>query len=292
MKYRASLGFVGSGNAAPAYGGLLDAWSFTRTSPEDWFSAFRVTALRSIGQRYLPVYRMADGEYRFLMGRKFNRYRRPLWRELAAVGAERLRLRNPDAWKTSWGETYAPSEAAELRAALIHDIRYIAERGFLACYINDNGLHAFTEYNRHVEPYFESRGIPFNQYNYVPFHFVCALLTNSGWQEFYAGRNILVVSGTDDDTERLIARQLQAMGARSTRFIRISRTHSMKDRINLSSLEQDIDIGLVAAGIGAANILRQLAPLGTLVLDIGGYISCYIDPQSLQHGGVFGLPRE
>ncbi|RLA51977.1 MAG: hypothetical protein DRR42_08860 [Gammaproteobacteria bacterium] len=290
MNYRVSLDFVGSGNASKAYGGSLDAWSFMDITPEAWFSSFRRSALDSIGKKYFPVYRMADGEFRFLMGRKYNFHRRPLLRELVAVSAEKLRIRNPDNWATSWGETYTPEEVRGLRASLVSNIRYIANKGYLACYINDNGLYAFTEYNRHIQPYFSAQKVAFNKDNYIPFHFVCALLTNAGWQDFYEDRNILVVSGTDDESEVLITKRLSSMGARDVEFLRISKTSSMKDHINLDGLKNRPDVCLVAAGIGSANILRQLEPLQTLVLDIGGYISCYVNPELRQHGGVFGLP--
>lgn len=50
------------------------------------------------------------------------------------------------------------------------------------------------------------------------------------------------------------------------------------------------DGSLVAAGIGSANILRQLQPLNTLSLDIGGLMNCFADRQASQHGGVIRLP--
>jgi hypothetical protein len=290
MKYRVSIDFVGRGNAAKAYGGRLDAWSFVSVDPMSWFSQFRRNALESIGNRYLPVYRMADGEFRFLMGRKYNIYNRPLWKELVAVSSEKLRLKNPDSWKTSWGESYSPAEAESLRESLLSKIRFIAECGFLACYINDNGLNAFTEYNRHIQPYFCKEGVPFHDQNYVPFHFVCALLVNEGWEEFYEGRKILIVSGTDDSTEIKLGDRLRKFGAKNIEFLRVSKTSAMKDKINLNSIHNRPDICLVAAGVGAANIIAQLEDLRTLVLDIGGYINCLVDPSRVQHGGVFGLP--
>ncbi len=290
MKYRVDLNFIGVGNSAIAYGGKLEAWSFINVEGEEWFSDFRQHILSSMGKKYLPVYRMADGEYRFLMGRKYNLHKKPLWKEILAVTAEKLRIKNPDKWKTSWGEEYKPKETRQLRKKLSEQIREISEEGFLSCYINDNGLNAFIEFNKHIESYFIFNKIKFTKDNYIPFHFTVGLLTNDGWEEFYLNRNLLVVSGTNDLKEQLIKTNILNLGAKSVNFLRISETESMKEQLDLTTVNIRPDLCLVAAGIGSANILTQLAPLNTVALDIGGYINCFIDIKSSQHGGVFKYP--
>lgn len=290
MPYRVDLDFVGLGGAATAYGGYLRAWSFREVDGRDWFEEFRQTALAAIGTRFLPVYRMADGEYRFLMGRRVNYHRKPLLKELLAVGAEKLRVKNPDKWKTSWGETYAPKETLSLRKALVEHIRYLASVGYLACYINDNGLHAFVEHNKPLLQYFSSHGIPFGEHNYVPFHFAPSLFITGRWEEFVVGRHILVVTGLDEVKERNIERTLRTLGAGNVQFLPISSTASMREQLDLNQVSGSPELALVAAGIGAANILRQLEPLQTLAVDIGGLMNALVDPSARQHGGVIGLP--
>lgn len=290
MDFRVDLDFIGIGSAAEAYGGKLEAWSFLEIEPEEWFEKFRQDILDSMGKRYLPIYRMADGEFRFLMGRKYNWHRKPLLKELVAVTAEKIKIKNPDKWKTSWGEEYLPEETQKLRLSLLEHIRYLSQKGYLACYINDNGLDAFTEYNHHIEKYFNKNNIKFDSTNYIPFHFVIGLFTNKGWEVFYKDKKILIVSGTDEKSEANIATTLYSLGVQQVQFLRISKNASMKEILELSKIKLPIDMCLVAAGIGSANILRQLEPLNTVVLDIGGYINCYIDITCAQHGGIFCLP--
>lgn len=290
MKYRVDLDFIGRGNAGAAYGGFLRAWSFRDIGSRDWFEEFRQTALGAMGQRFLPVYRMADGEYRFLMGRQYNFSRKPLIKELIAVTVEKLRLKNPDKWKTSWGETYRPADTRALRARLIEDIKIVAQSGFVACYLNDNGLNAFTEHNRLLLSFFERHGIPFGANNYVPFHFCPSLLVSDGWQEFVKGRRILIVTGLTPEKKQAIECTLKEMGARTVHFLPISSHSAMYDRLDLRGIGEIVDICLVAAGIGSANILRQLQPLNTLSLDIGGLMNCFADRTSTQHGGIIRLP--
>ncbi len=290
MKYRVDMDFIGRGNAGAAYGGFLHAWSFRDIGPRQWFEAFRQTALAAMGRSFLPVYRMADGEYRFLMGRHYNFSRKPFIKEFLAVTAEKIRLTNPDKWKTSWGETYSPEDTRRLRANLIEDIRFIAQKGFLACYINDNGLNAFTEHNKPLLAFFQRHEISFGTENYVPFHFCPSLLVSGGWQGLLQNRRILIVTSLTPEKERAITDTLVEMGVASVCFLPISAHSSMYDRLDLSGIDKTMDICLVAAGIGSANILRQLQPLNTLSLDIGGLMNCFADRKASQHGGVIRLP--
>jgi hypothetical protein len=50
-----------------------------------------------------------------------------------------------------------------------------------------------------------------------------------------------------------------------------------------------VDLCLVAAGVGAANVMVQLQGLGTVVLDIGGYLHCLENSAFVAHG-VFRAP--
>ena len=290
MRHRVDLDFIGLGNAARAYGGSLNAWSYYETDGQSWFDNFRQHALASIGNHYLPVYRMADGEYKFLFGRRFNRHKRPLYREVLGVTAEKLRLGGSKEWKTSWGESYSSSEVHALRQKLFRDIKVISQNGYLACYINDNGLNAFVEYNTIIEKRLLDQDVVLSEENYVPFHFAPALLINRGWEEFLKGRSILVATSYTAEKAFAIESTLRLYGAKAVRFIPLSPVSALKDVIDLSQLDASIDIALVAAGIGSANVLRQLKGLNTLCIDIGGFMNCIADPAVRQHGGVIGLP--
>ncbi|KXX72547.1 hypothetical protein [Flammeovirga sp. SJP92] len=283
---------VGLKSADSAYGGYLNAYSFEEKIFDEWINDFKNLLLSKINTEYFPIYRMADGEFRFLMGRKLNLHKKPLIKELLAITAEKLYIRNPNKWKTSWGEEYSPDVVSNLRKKLIEDIRYISKKGILACYYNENGLNAFTEYNKYLEPFFLKNNIPFNNDNYYPFHFVCSVLIKNNYQDFYRNKNILIATGSDDDSEEKIKSNILQLGAKSVSFIRISKTKSMQEKIDLSEIKINIDICFVAAGIGSASILKQLEPLRTLTIDIGGFINCFIDKTSSQHGGIFSHPEK
>jgi hypothetical protein len=291
MQYRVSLDFIGTGRAAKAYGGKLNAWSFVDIEPQEWFERLRNTVLANLGKSYLPIYRMADGEYRFLMGRKFNRHRKPLFKEYMGYLADKTGLRNPHKWSTSWGESYSPSQVKNLKSKYISELQQIASEGFLALYLNDNGLNAFIEYNDSICPFFEREKIRLAQNNYIPFHFVCHLMSGDGWEDFYENRHILIVTSLNPQKRQNIENTLKLLGVKSVQFIEISSSQSMQDVIDCSTIERPVDLALVAAGIGSSNILVQLKSLQTVVLDIGGFMNCLEDPSRSIHGGVFKLPK-
>jgi hypothetical protein len=48
--------------------GIINAYAFRNSDCRDWYRAFADRVIGAVGSReYLPVYRMADGEYRFAL---------------------------------------------------------------------------------------------------------------------------------------------------------------------------------------------------------------------------------
>ena len=279
---RVDVSFVGDGTAAEVFGGYLRAWSFEDyDDPRQWYEGFRAQIVGAIGRRFVPIYRMADGEFRFLMGRKFNRRRKPLSRELVGYLASRCGLQRR--WSTSWGESYAPDSVPLLRTRLLQAIRQISQQGYLAMFVYDNGIHAFEEYNAHVAPYLAKQGIELHAGNYVPFHFPVTMLVDDRSADFFDGRHVLLATSFSDEERRLASRTLSALGAKQVSYVSVSPRSSLLDVLNLSDYAGDVDLCLVSAGIGAANIVTQLAPLGAPTIDVGGFARCLIQPNYRSH---------
>jgi hypothetical protein len=289
MPFRVPLDFIGNGNAPTAYGGYLKAWSFNNQIGLHWFREFRKIVIDSIGLRFLPIYRMADGEFRFLVGRRFNRYRKPIWKEIVAQVLSILQIRNPRYQKNSWGEAYSRKEHIILRKKYFNDLRSISESGYLALFLNDNGLHCGEPYMKPTLKCLSNNGILLKPKFYVPFHFIVQLLVGKGWEVFFHDKNFLVVTSFDEIDMNIIKQKILYFGARTVQFIRISRSKSMLDKCDLSLIYNPIDICLIAAGIGTSNILVQLKSLNTLALDVGGLMNCFVDNNLIIHG-AFQLP--
>lgn len=289
---RKDVCFLGNGikSTAEIFGGHLRAWCDPTVSDgKAWFERFRQESIDSIGKRFLPIYRMADGEFQFLVGRRFNSRRKPRYRELISQLASCVGFRRNGA--TIWGEHYKYFEVQRLREDLLEHIRSIASAGYLAMFLYENGLEAFCEYNAPILKKLESHGTVINSSNYVPFHFPLHLLVSKGWQEFFERKKVLVSSGLSNDQKVAIKRNIFAFGAKGIEFLDVSKGRALTDVLDLSKVAEHPDIILVASGIGAANVLNQLRVFDTLAMDIGSYIRCLSDEIDNCHGGVFQIPN-
>jgi hypothetical protein len=247
-----------------------------------WLDATRERLLSSIRRRWMPVYRMADGEFRFAVGWRPPRPQTP--RAALRYIAWRTGLLRRSHVKTVWGEQYSVDERSMLMPAYQRYLREIAEAGCLAMFMGTCGETSFPEYVGPVCDWFDEAGVPVNASSYVPFLFVLTLLAGTGSQAFYQGRHILVVSAISDPEKARIEQALRRRGAASVQFASISSSHSMLDDVDLASVSRPVDVAYLAAGIGAANVLVKLRPLGTLCVDVGALVRAWIDPGVRPHG--------
>jgi len=288
-QYRIPLREIAGGRLVPMFKGRFDAWAFRSTTERAWLHSFRERVVDSIGRRYLPVYRIADGEFRYLLGRRVRWQSEHPIRDGLGVAAERLGLIHRTN-ATSWGEEYSPSLRIALRRTLTDRIRSIAQSGYLATLLSDNGVSLAHEYRAPFCKYMAYHDLCFGSNNYVPFHFVCELLSSPGWEELLEGRRVLIVTSLEGKNTALIAGNLTAMGVRDIQFVNVSANHSMLDNVNLSTVRMPVDLCLVSAGVGSANVLVQLKALETTALDIGGYLYCFENKAFVAHG-VFRSPE-
>ena len=106
------IGPISNGIGADAYGGRIEAYAFDEIDCDHWFKRFSDEVFSAIGKNYLPVYRIGDGELRFLFGCRIN------WKSGTFRSALRY-IRNElftNSWQTSWGEHYPPHSFMEPEA--------------------------------------------------------------------------------------------------------------------------------------------------------------------------------
>lgn len=256
-------------------------------NPQAWSGEFRARALESIGRRWLPVYRMADGEFTFMVGwlpegstTLRGRARDLLWR---------MGVYDPRGRATMWGERYTEAERRSLAGEFVGDVETISRHGILAIYLDAAG-----RMRRYVGPVCEwlvRAGVRLGEANYVPFPFVLGVLLGPGHEEFYRSRRILVASGADDRQCERIRETLALLGASDVKFLHLSRNKAMMDRVDVRPFRGGIDVALVAAGIGSARILCQMQELNTLCIDSGALINALANPEHVRPHGWFKLPE-
>jgi hypothetical protein len=126
--------------------------------------------------------------------------------------------------------------------------------------------------------WYRNHGIHINNSNYTAFYFVYALLNGPDSLLIFRNRNILIISSFVGEKQKAVEKELKKRGASSVKFQCISPTSSMLDLLDLSSYVGEIDLVLVAAGIGSANILKQCAQLSVPAIDSGFCLECIANP--------------
>jgi hypothetical protein len=284
--YKVNLGELSNGIGEAAYGGRLDGYMFSDDTCISCFEQLVVRIVFSMDERkYFPIYRMADGEYRFLFGTIVSLKPRT-WRNL--YSKVKYDLLGCD-WKTSWGETYDKNKIKDLRNNLFFYIRHIANRGKLALYWNENGINAFTEYNKILISNLAARGINVTNANYIPFHFAQATLALRV-RQLVKDRVVLIVSGMEKEEYFSLRENLLVFGADRVIFLQCSPISSLEDDFTSVSLDSKPDLVLVAAGIGSAKIIYDMRYLNCPIIDIGSYIHVLSKKKGSAHAGFFVYP--
>jgi hypothetical protein len=258
------------------YGGL--AFRMLEDVPvQQLFDAFSARVTGSVSREFLPVYRMADGEFEFINGRL------PAGDGSSgvvdSVVQQMRRVKRRIRFDTCWGETYSFWQRESALRILRDSVREIARTGCLALYFAKRADGWGEEYFAPTCRWFEENGVELTPQNYIPFYFVYALLSGPTREALLASRRLLVVTHLPEERRSGIDRALRAMGAASVEFINIPATGAIFESIDVSGVAGSVDLGLVAAGIGSAPLLCQLAPLSVPVIDAGMWIDCLIRPE-------------
>lgn len=250
---------------------------FDQKTAQEQYEIFNDRAISAIGKEFLPIYRMADGEFSFCLYKKQLNLRRFI---------EKVFLGNP-VFKTMWGEEYLASEFDRAYEILLESLRKLSKQGILAIHFLKN---SYYKESLKTMRWFDENGIELSSGNYTSFYFVYALLSSKDRSLIYQGKNILVITGADETKKLKISNHLlKQEKAKTVQVYQISKNKSIFDKLDLSRIIRPVDVVLVAAGIGSANILCQLQELNTLCIDAGIIIETFINPQ-IRKDRIFLLP--
>jgi acetyltransferase-like isoleucine patch superfamily enzyme len=243
--------------------------------PTQWYGEFRRRVFDAMNERqFLPIYRMGDGEYSMLVGPQddpVQRVRRAVSRALGRQGAHK-------SGTPAYGfEEYTAPELAQTKALLPKLLARIAERGILALALHPLNP-GFARFIRPTLDAFDDIPIDVTERNYFPFYFVYALLCGPDRHVLLRNRRVLIVTGPTHGKFEKLAAALGRLGVADLQFVPCHPNKSMLHEIDLSGVKTPVDLVLVGAGIGAANVLMQLEGLSTVCIDSGYCLSALGDP--------------
>ena len=249
-------------------------------SSETWFERFRARVLAAADRReWLPIYRLSDGEFTFMAGRRFPP---SSWSTMVKSRCRHyynsLKRLSPfySAGRPGYCESYYAWELPRARGGLVDSLRMISRDGML-CF-NFSASDLATPYMPAVCRWLEDRGVDVSPRSYFHFYHVYGLLNGPDARRLLDNRRVLVMTSNIADRKESLLAAVRARGAREAFFYETSRNKPAFDVIRLGEFPPQIDLVLIGAGVGAAHILAQLKPLNCPAIDAGYALDCWAEP--------------
>lgn len=259
------------------------AFNFSPKPCYEWYAELVERLASSLGKgEHLPLYRISDGEFRFMVGPVTQR--RPPWQLTAPQVAARFRelmhgtVRGHRSGATYYGyEEYSAEEWAALREKYPEQLRRVAEEGVLAILLHET--ETVEQYVPEILDWFDEHRVPVTPANYHHMYSVYALLHGPDRHRLLRGRQVLVVTSLNPAKVSGIEAGLRREGVAGVQFLGISQSKAMMDVLDLRAVKRPVDLVLIGAGIGSVNVLDQVRPLGAVAMDVGFCLSTLANPE-------------
>lgn len=255
------------------------AYHFDPIDATVWYREFADRIIDAVDEAtYLPLYRMGDGEFSFALDTPHDE--KVPFRELTWKGKLSLLLKyamgQGGEHRTVYGENYSVHERQVAHDTFVEGVRHIAREGILCATFHASPL--FKHYFPEIFDWLDRECIDVNRSNYMHMYAVYALMHGPDASRLLSGRHVLVVTSLTETKKQQIRKGLRNRGVERTQFLEISKHKAMLDNVDASAVTDVPDLALLAAGVGACNIIQQLSDLRIPQLDVGFCIDTIINP--------------
>jgi len=279
---------------------------FNNLSYEENYTNFKNNVYASINHSYLPVYRMADGEFLFLASISNVKLSYIETVKKIILNAKQMLRAKPFTGKTSFinyihsifdthsvktcfDESYTKTEIDSIKTLFLDSILDISQNGILAVHFieyfinkskdiqNIDFVKNNIEYQKQINfalDWFDRHCPNLNENNYTSFYYIYALLTGPDSYKLFQNKRVLIITSLTTKKMSNIEDHLKNKGAENVSFYNISPTKSMFEKIDFTNIKKP-DIVLIGAGIGSVNILTQCRRLDTVCIDAGIVLEAY-----------------
>jgi len=250
------------------------------------FHEFVDKCVLACGRQFLPIYRMSDGEFLFILGEQPLDIRWSLKQKIRiklGLIKEKAVLQGglgPFTQGHYHSGKYSAKEWEIARINLPDQIRKISENGILALHLNYVKTPFAERYFPALGQWLRKHNIIINQNNYFPFYFVYAMLIGPRRGELLNNRRILVVNGAEGEKKQKIIEGLKRESVAEILWLPISLQRSLYDCIDITPFIGKVDLALIGAGIGKSNILVQMKSLNVPCIDAGFVFEVWANPEN------------
>jgi len=265
-----------------------------------WFFQVVARVESAIGRCFLPIIRLADGEFLFLLGfqpppLRFG-YSYPLrwlrWRLAKWEGREHLVAGGWHAGRELYtSANYLVREVRTVRDIYTRVLRQAAGNGLIAADLSFCAVPFQDHFFPALRTWLDANAIHLTMANYAPFYFIYALLTGPERHRLLAGRRVLVIHSATGKKQDAITMSLMREGVKDVLWHTISPDRSLYDVVPVDRFVGVVDLCVFGAGIGKPAILAQLEPLGVPCIDAGYVIEVWADP-SVAQSRIFTQPDD
>lgn len=257
------------------------AFAFSNISGLEWYNQFEIIVRDAIiMKKFLPIYRMGDGEYSFFLGKSYIQLLPPWklsWKQNIFKFLHLFKTNHSSGSIIDGLEEYTKREKSFLRNIYVDQLKQISREGILAMGLDSEGI--YEKYVPLILRGFDEEEIILNERNYFHVYHVYAMFSSSFQEFLYNDRNVLVITSLNAEKEDGIRKYLSRKMVRRLDFYSISPNKSMLEVIDLEKIEKDLDLVIIAAGIGSANIICQLKSLSIPCIDIGTLLGNMLNPE-------------
>ncbi len=253
---------------------------------KEWYNEFVDKCISACGREFLPIYRMSDGEFLFILGEQPLDIRWSFKQKLKiklGLIKEKILLGGglgPFTQGHYHSGKYSAKEWKIARVNLPDQIRKISENGILALHLNYDKTPFAERYFPALGRWLHEHNVRINHNNYFPFYFVYAMLTGPRRGDLLKDRRILVVNGAEANKRQQIIDGLKREGVAEVLWYPISLQRSLYDSIDMTPFIGKVDLALVGAGIGKSNILVQMKLLKVPCIDAGFVFEIWANPEN------------
>lgn len=250
-----------------------------KISSLDWFKKFKEKIDYQINKKeFFPLFRLSDGEFIFILGRKFKQYSFPINIYYFLNHIKRtLYYRSTfySSGRKGYCETYNYFKLNKLRSTFINQLKNISLKGVLCPNFSP---HILTQpYQEDFTNFLSLNNINLNEKNYFQFYFVPGYFMGQEINTVYRDKRILIFTSDMNLRNENLKKNLIKFGAKKVDFYKTSLNTPMLDIIELNKVEDQPDIVLIGAGVGAVNILNQIEDLKCISIDCGFVVDALSD---------------
>ncbi len=220
-----------------------------------------------------PVLRLADGEFQFLLGKNEVNFRKPIHKLVFHIIKQYLEKFMKKEFvaksRTYSSGVYSQSDMKSVKQQYLQCLRYISDNGVLAIYSVIKPGFFSEQYIPDLLKYFARGNIKLKSSNFYPFYFVYIILTNPRFSGVYYKKHVHLITSFDSDRKAKIENSLRSLGVSKITWTKISQSRSLFDKIDVKTIERDVDLIFIGAGVGKVNIFNQLKDFPATIIDAG-----------------------